>query len=215
MSKTCVNCKHDSDTLDAGGYCNQLVLRGGVGDPCGCRCVFEEQRDGTVGEVIDQRVQVYGNPVETFARIAEVWSGILGVTVDATDVPLCLIGMKLVRTTQAPDYSDNSDDVEGYLDIFRQLVGEDMIHARSVKEYVELKQARDRHAEWAEGVAADNARQSKFYAENDPSIPARPEPDEVDGQPACMHDVPLIFECKACVEMDKLDQVQQKDNEIG
>jgi hypothetical protein len=103
----------------------------------------EEHRDGTVGEVIDQRVQVYGDPTETFARIAEVWSGILGVPVNATDVPLCLIGMKIVRTTQAPDYSDNTDDVEGYLDIFRQLVGEDMIHARSVTEYVELKKSRE------------------------------------------------------------------------
>ena len=106
---------------------------------------MSNERDGTVGEVIDQRVQVYGDPTETFVRIAEVWSGILGHTVNATDVPLCLIGMKLVRTTQAPDYSDNSDDVEGYLDIFRQLVGEDMIHARSVKEYVEMKAERERH----------------------------------------------------------------------
>jgi hypothetical protein len=95
-----------------------------------------EERDGTVGEVIDKRVAVYGNPVETFARIAEVWSGILGVPVNATDVPLCLIGMKLVRTQVTPDYSDNSDDVEGYLDIFRKLVGEDMVHARTVTEYL-------------------------------------------------------------------------------
>ena len=100
---------------------------------------MNDSREGTVGEVIDQRVQVYGDPTETFVRIAQVWSGILGVEVNPTDVPLCLIGMKVVRTTQAPDYSDNSDDIEGYLDIFRQLVGEDMIHARSVTEYVERK----------------------------------------------------------------------------
>lgn len=96
-------------------------------------------REGTVGEVIDERVKVYGDPVVTFVQIAQVWSGILGVEVQATDVPLCLIGMKLVRTTQAPDYSDNSDDVEGYLDIFRQIVGPDMVHARSVAEYIEKK----------------------------------------------------------------------------
>ena len=98
-------------------------------------------RSDVTTEVIDQRVQVYGDPTETFVRIAQVWSGVLGVEVNPTDVPLCLIGMKIVRTTEAPDYSDNSDDIEGYLDIFRQLVGEDMIHARSVAEYVRLKQS--------------------------------------------------------------------------
>lgn len=99
----------------------------------------EEPREGNLGEVIDKRVQVYGNPVETFPRIAEVWSGITGFTINATDVPLMLIGMKLVRTNQAPDYSDNSDDIEGYLDIFRKVVGDDMIQARSVMEYIAQK----------------------------------------------------------------------------
>lgn len=102
----------------------------------------KEHRTDVVAEVIDERVQVYGNPLETFEQIAQVWSGILGHPVKATDVPLCQIGMKLVRTAQAPDYSDNSDDVEGYLDIFRQLVGEDMVHARSVTDYIEQKRAR-------------------------------------------------------------------------
>ena len=98
-----------------------------------------DHRSDTLAEVIDERVRVYGDPVVTFSQIAMVWSGILGVDVLATDVPLCLMGMKMVRTTQAPDYSDNTDDVEGYLDIFRKIVGEDMIHARSVDEYVEKK----------------------------------------------------------------------------
>ena len=102
----------------------------------------EMQRDGTVGDVIDGRVGVYGDPTVTFGRIAEVWSGILGVHVNPVDVPLCLIGMKLVRTQVTPDYSDNSDDVEGYLDIFRQLVGEDMIQARTVSDYLLLKEQR-------------------------------------------------------------------------
>lgn len=102
------------------------------------------ERSATLNHVIDYRVQVYGDPVETFVNIAKVWSGILGTEVNPTDVPLCLIGMKMVRTTQAPDYSDNSDDIEGYLDIFRQLVGPDMIHARSVDEYVEKRTERDR-----------------------------------------------------------------------
>jgi hypothetical protein len=50
--------------------------------------------------------------------------------------------LKLVRTSHTPDYSDNSDDIEGYLDIFRKVVGEDMVHARTVSEYLLIKGAR-------------------------------------------------------------------------
>lgn len=134
---------------------------------------MEQQREGTVGEVIDGRVSVYGDPTVTFQQIATMWSGYLNTEVKATDVPLMLNQMKMVRTRQAPDYSDNSDDMEGYLDIFRQLVGEDMIHARSVTEYVEKKAERrkaylQQHAlpgtpEWRErfgaGELAEPAKQ--------------------------------------------------------
>ena len=92
-----------------------------------------------VREVIDGRVSVYGDPTKTFERIAQVWTGILGHPVLVTDVPLMLMGMKIVRTQVTPEYSDNSDDIEGYLDIFRKVVGGDMVHARSVDEYLEKR----------------------------------------------------------------------------
>lgn len=94
------------------------------------------EKSNVGAQIVDRRANVYGDPVVTFPQIAQVWSGILGVEVEPTDVPLCLIGLKLVRAAQAPDYSDNSDDIEGYLDIFRQLVGENMIHARTVSDYL-------------------------------------------------------------------------------
>lgn len=97
------------------------------------------KRGGTVGEVIDGRRGVYGEPTNTFPRIAQVWSGIVGHEITAYDVPLMLIGLKAVRTQVCPDYSDNSDDIEGFLDIFRELVGDDMIKARLVSEYLEKK----------------------------------------------------------------------------
>ena len=100
---------------------------------------FTQSHRSIPEEVVDGRTSVYGDPTKTFSRIAEVWSGILGHTVNATDVPLCLIGLKIIRTVEAPDYSDNSDDIEGYLDIFRKIVGDDMVHARSVKEYLEKR----------------------------------------------------------------------------
>src|SRR5690606_25697518 len=95
-----------------------------------------------VAELIDERVKVYGDPTVTFPQIAQAWSAVLGVEVRPDQVPLCLIAMKLIRTSQTPDYSDNSDDIEGYLDIFRTVVGKDMVHARTVDEYVKAKSHR-------------------------------------------------------------------------
>jgi hypothetical protein len=137
--KRCLKCRHYSNTLDAGGLCNHLTLREGAGDPCGCRCTFEHEEP--TDEIVDKRVALYGDPVDTFVRIAQVWSGITGFDIKPIHVPLMQAGMKLVRTEVSPDYSDNSDDVDGYMDIFRRLVGEDMIHARTPQEYWAQKEA--------------------------------------------------------------------------
>ena len=92
-----------------------------------------------VAEIIDARTKIYGPVVESYSRMAQVWSGIIGTEVQPWMIPLCMMGMKQVRATYSPDYSDHTDDIEGYNDIFRQLIGEDMIHARTAKEYAEKK----------------------------------------------------------------------------
>lgn len=133
--RSCSRCNPDNPALS----CDH-------GKPWGAECVecgrtdghvdgFNEQRDGNVGELIDGRVDVYGDPVMGFTRHAQVWSGILGIEVQPWQVALCMLGYKLVRTGITPDYSDNSDDIEGYLDIFRQLMP-DMVQARDTAEYL-------------------------------------------------------------------------------
>lgn len=97
-----------------------------------------------VNEVVDARRSVYGAPTDTFARMAQMVSGLLGHEVQPWQIPLILIITKMVRTNQCPEYSDNSDDIEGYLAIFRELVGDDMIHARTVDEFLEKQAARSR-----------------------------------------------------------------------
>lgn len=146
--RKCLRCGHTGEAIDAGGLCNQLVMRDGAGDTCGCSCTWDkvelvDERDGELGELIDRRVQVYGNPVETFARIAQVWTGIIGHEIQPWEVPLMMAGMKMVRADVMPDYSDNSDDIDGYLDIFRKIIGPDMIHARTVNEFIEKKWPKD------------------------------------------------------------------------
>lgn len=96
----------------------------------------DEPRDGNLGEVIDGRTSVYGEIIPAFTRQAQAISAVLDHEVQPWQVPLIMIAIKMIRTTEAPDYSDNSDDIEGYLDIFRKLIGDDMVHARSVTEYV-------------------------------------------------------------------------------
>jgi hypothetical protein len=135
-----------------GGWADDLLTQGQQRELVSCRECEDAylddvegidtsavERVGNLGEVIDRRVQVYGDPTQTFIRIAQVWSGILGHEVQPVEVPLLMAGMKMVRTQVMPDYSDNSDDIDGYMDIFRQLVGEDMIHARTVNEFIEKK----------------------------------------------------------------------------
>ena len=104
-------------------------------------------KNENVSELIDQRIALYGEPVDGFTRIATVWSGILGHEIQPCEVPLLMMGLKLVRTQVTPDYSDNSDDIEGYLDIFRTIVGEDMVHARLSSEYWAQKGEAEEHAE--------------------------------------------------------------------
>src|SRR5690606_9280417 len=94
--------------------------------------------------VIDGRRSVYGNPADMFPRVAQIWSGILGTEVQAFHVPLLLMGYKLARTSECPEYSDNSDDIEGYLDTFREVMGDKLIHARSVTEFIEKREKLDR-----------------------------------------------------------------------
>jgi hypothetical protein len=100
------------------------------------------ENSSVVEDVIDGRQDVYGDPAVVFHRHAKVWSGIFGFDVTAEQVALALIAYKTVRASITPDYSDNSDDIEGYLDIFRTVVGDKMIHARSVKEYEAAKKER-------------------------------------------------------------------------
>lgn len=100
---------------------------------------MSESEKSVVDEVIAGRRGVYGNPEETMPRFAQICSGIIGAPVTAEQATLCLIGYKLMRASVCPEYSDNSDDIEGYLDIFRLVVGKNMIHARTVDEFLEKR----------------------------------------------------------------------------
>lgn len=65
-------------------------------------------------EVIDEALTiVHGKGEMLFLRIADVWSGILGIQVTEEDVALCMAGLKLVRR-QARRDRDSLVDLIGY-----------------------------------------------------------------------------------------------------
>jgi hypothetical protein len=57
----------------------------------------------------------YGGPEENFARIAKVWSMILGVEVSNEDVAMMMIGLKVARyANKSGFHADTWIDIAGY-----------------------------------------------------------------------------------------------------
>lgn len=67
-----------------------------------------------------ERQTHYGTPQENFARIAKIWSVILGVDVRPHEVALCMSGLKLARLTNGP-HMDSYIDAAGYIAIAGEL----------------------------------------------------------------------------------------------
>ena len=93
-------------------------------------------------ELLDSRRAVYGDRVDNMERTALIWSGLLGFTVQPFQVPMMMAAYKMLRAQLAPDYSDNIDDVDGWNIMFREIIGDDLIQARTVEEFLEKKKKR-------------------------------------------------------------------------
>lgn len=88
--------------------------------------MYQDPSWGNANEVIEEAVRItstdrqdqYAPPEDNFARIALVFSGILGAKLNenltAADVARCMVGMKMVRDAHKPK-RDNRDDGVGYI----------------------------------------------------------------------------------------------------
>lgn len=86
-----------------------------------------EDREGILNEaagyVTRDRNSSYGDPEDNFSNIAEVWNaqgmcmgGVNGVRpINATDVALLMVGMKLARLKHNPTHRDSWVDAAGYI----------------------------------------------------------------------------------------------------
>ena len=105
-----------------------------------------DQEDPTQA-LLDSRRAVYGDRIDNMVRTAQIWSGLLGVEIQPVQVPVMMAAYKQLRMMMAPDYSDNIDDSDGWMKMAREILGEDLIQARTVEEYVAEKQRRLRDPE--------------------------------------------------------------------
>ena len=104
----------------------------------------------TTGELLDGRAATYGNRVLNMDAAADMVnaymdgveqrSGVREMT--GADFAMTMLLYKVYRFAVAPDYGDNIDDIEGYAQIARECVGDNMIYARSAAEYQLEKAAR-------------------------------------------------------------------------
>ena len=70
------------------------------------------------------RDATHGNPEDTFASIANLWSSYLGEDIGCADVAAMMILLKLARMKGNPSYADNWIDIAGYAACGGEIAGD-------------------------------------------------------------------------------------------
>lgn len=65
----------------------------------------------------------YGHPLDDFTKTAAMWSAILGTTVTAEQVGLCMCAVKISRQANRPK-RDNLVDLAGYAETVQMVIEE-------------------------------------------------------------------------------------------
>ena len=74
--------------------------------------------------VVRDRRHSYGQPLDLFERVAARWSQLLGVTVTACQVAICLIDLKLARLSHDPRHLDSITDIAGYAGCLAEVLSD-------------------------------------------------------------------------------------------
>lgn len=70
--------------------------------------------------IYGERQASYGDPRTTLDRTARLWSVVLGMTVTAEQVCMCLVQLKVSRHVNKPK-RDNLVDIAGYVGLLDRL----------------------------------------------------------------------------------------------
>lgn len=82
--------------------------------------ILETALELTTGD----RNKSYGDPYDTHQRIANFWKEILGCEVTASQVALCMVGVKLARLVETPNHLDSFVDGAAYMAIAGEVYKE-------------------------------------------------------------------------------------------
>ena len=80
----------------------------------------EETLNEAIRLTLGDRNSSYDDPKANHERIAKIWSVILGVELDATQVALCMAGLKLARLAHKYD-DDSFIDAAAYIAIANEV----------------------------------------------------------------------------------------------
>lgn len=122
----------------------------------------------TTDELLASRREIYGDRVQNMERTAALWSALLGIKIHDWQVPLMMSAYKMLRTFETPDYSDNSDDIDGWKKMFVEVMDANhggIVQARTVEEYQRKKQYGD-----AWDAAVDSNQSAKLDMSDSRSI---------------------------------------------
>lgn len=117
--------------------------------------------------LLESRRAMYGDRVTNMERVAQLWSALLNHTIEDWQVPLLMSAYKMLRTFETPDYSDNSDDIDGWKQMFVEVMEANhggIVQARTVEEYHRLKEEAQTPAEREAEIDRETDREPESHA---------------------------------------------------
>ena len=82
--------------------------------------------------VCKDRNSTYGEPENSFGKIAAVWSALLGITIRDDQVAIMLNALKGVRAWENPNHRDNWVDGAGYMACGGELAASNSIELKEL-----------------------------------------------------------------------------------
>lgn len=136
----------------------------------------EEKKDETQ-ELLDSRRALYGDVTVNMNAVAKMVNGYLdGVELrtgkrelEGIDFAMIMVLYKTYRFAVSPTYGDNLDDVEGYTRMIRQIMGDDLIAAKTPDEYFRTLNLREAKVMGAKTPSLEpNILKCEFHAAGNP-----------------------------------------------
>lgn len=76
---------------------------------------------GKAEKAVYERPDSYGDPEDSFSRIASMWSGYLDTEVTASDVANLMVMLKVARNAEGQYHEDSWIDIAGYAECGARL----------------------------------------------------------------------------------------------